>query len=137
MTRAKFDEYDVDKSGCLNWDEIQKCLSDLNLLYADARVLMILNDKDSSLSLDWEEFQSFMSQAAWSNRMIDHVPLEEIVLVSYEIFSKEEAKHRKTWLVSEYQADNSSCFLPTQQTSTQQKYARMMLRQGRRAFPPT
>ncbi len=54
MTRAKFDEYDLDKSGCLNWDEIQKGLSDLNLLYADARVLMILNDKDSSLSLDWE-----------------------------------------------------------------------------------
>ena len=41
--------------------------------------------------------------------MIDHVPLEEIVLVSYEIISKEEGKQRKSWLVSEYQADNSVC----------------------------
>ena len=112
MTRAKFDEYDVDKSGCLTWEEIKNCLSDLNLQNADARVLMLLNDKDSSASLDWEEYQSFMSQAAWSNRMIDHVPLDEILNVSYEIFSKVDAQHRRSWLVSEYQTDNSSQCAP-------------------------
>jgi hypothetical protein len=111
MTRAKFDEHDVDKSGCLSWEEIKKSLSDLNLQNSDARVLLLLNDKDSSHSLDWEEFQLFLSQAVWSKRLIDHVPLNEIVNVSDEIFSKEEAQHRKSWLVSDYQSritDNST-----------------------------
>lgn len=88
--RQVFDEADTDGSGCLDANELQKCLGILNLpnCMTTVKVLLQQLDPDESGTLDWDEFQVLAQQAAWSNFVVDFIPLAEILDVTFEVIDK-------------------------------------------------
>ena len=51
-------------------------------------VLMKQLDPDGSGTLDWEEFKVLAKQAAWSNMVVDYIPLDEMIDVTFEVKKK-------------------------------------------------
>eukprot|EP00277_Geminigera_cryophila_P032729 CAMPEP_0173126910 /NCGR_PEP_ID=MMETSP1102-20130122/57457_1 /TAXON_ID=49646 /ORGANISM="Geminigera sp., Strain Caron Lab Isolate" /LENGTH=740 /DNA_ID=CAMNT_0014036387 /DNA_START=163 /DNA_END=2382 /DNA_ORIENTATION=+ len=105
--RVVFDEHDKDNSSCLDKAEIQSCLATLNMPNSDTTVELLMKqlDPDGSGTLDWEEFQVLAKQAAWSNMVVDYIPLAEILDVSFEIQNKVKEKTKATKLVATLSAE--------------------------------
>ena len=61
--RSKFEEYDLDKNGVLDYSEVEQCLRNLNvqMVNVDLPVLYLLCDVDGT-GLDYDGFQTFVSK---------------------------------------------------------------------------
>ena len=79
---------DVDNSGFLDAGEVRECLGYLNMPNSETTVMLLMSqlDPDESGTLDWDEFKVLAKQAAWSNMVVDYIPLAGDVLHIYLIY---------------------------------------------------
>ena len=94
--RAVFTRADADGTGTLDESEVQGCLAELNMPNSDKTVQALMSqiDADGTGTLDWEEFKILAKQAAWTNIVVDYIPLAELTAVTYEVVNKYDGKKK-------------------------------------------
>ena len=88
--RDVFDKHDYSRDGMLQYEEARDAMKTLNLYSTDStfdRIFRML-DTDMSGDLDWHEFQALATRQTVSLKILDFIPLEEIVKVDFEIQPK-------------------------------------------------